>query len=242
MVRAALTHLRGQWMGALALFLVIAGGTAFAANTVFSSDIVNGEVKSVDIGNNQVAAADLGPDSVGLDALDPAAFAAPDIAPTAAGGTYEIADNAVQGGEVTDDVLTGADVRESTLTALDAHETGYSTCDPHDVTFIDCAEITFTLGRPMPVLGTWTYGFGTDGGDPPGGVCRITVDGGSGVRVNLQTEDDSDYSLGGIPVSDVFNLGAGSHTLGFQCLEAGPSFADIVIKNLHIAAIELGFD
>jgi hypothetical protein len=46
-------------MGALALFLVIAGGTAYAANTVFSSDIVNGEVKSVDIATGGVQSADV---------------------------------------------------------------------------------------------------------------------------------------------------------------------------------------
>ena len=54
-----IVHLRAQWMGALALFLVIAGGTAYAADTVFSTDIVDGEVKSVDIGNNQVQSADV---------------------------------------------------------------------------------------------------------------------------------------------------------------------------------------
>jgi hypothetical protein len=54
-----LAHLRAQWAGFLALFLVIAGGTAYAANTVFSADIVNGEVKSVDIGDNQVLTADV---------------------------------------------------------------------------------------------------------------------------------------------------------------------------------------
>ena len=45
---------RGQWAGLLALFLVIAGGTAYAANTVFSTDIVDGEVKSADLANNAV--------------------------------------------------------------------------------------------------------------------------------------------------------------------------------------------
>ncbi len=52
-------HLRRQWMEALALFLVLTGGVAYAANTVFSSDIVNGEVKSVDIGTGQVQTADV---------------------------------------------------------------------------------------------------------------------------------------------------------------------------------------
>jgi hypothetical protein len=129
-----LDHLRRQWMGALALFLVLSGGTAYAANTVFSEDIVDGEVKGVDIGNNQVRSADvrddtlaggglqsadLAPSSVGLGELDPAAFAGPDIAPTAGGGAFEIADNAVQGFEVSDNALTGADISERTLSVAD---------------------------------------------------------------------------------------------------------------------------
>lgn len=53
---------------------------------------------------------------------------------------------------------------------------------------------------------------------------------------------DEDYHLGGLPVSDVFNLDAGTHTLGFQCHEVLPDDSDLVIHQLHIAAIELGFD
>ncbi len=41
-------------IGALALFVVLTGGTAYAANTVFSSDIVNGQVKTADLANNAV--------------------------------------------------------------------------------------------------------------------------------------------------------------------------------------------
>ena len=37
----------------------LTGGVAYAANTVFSTDIVNGEVKSVDIGTGQVQSADI---------------------------------------------------------------------------------------------------------------------------------------------------------------------------------------
>ena len=59
MISTILAHLRAQWMGALALFLVLAGGTAYAANTIASSDIINGEVKSVDVGNNQVRSVDV---------------------------------------------------------------------------------------------------------------------------------------------------------------------------------------
>ena len=37
-------------LATLAFFGVLAGGTAYAANTVFSADIVNGEVKTADLG------------------------------------------------------------------------------------------------------------------------------------------------------------------------------------------------
>ena len=43
-----LGHLRAQWAGVLALFLVLTGGVAYAANTVFSTDIVDGEVKTAE--------------------------------------------------------------------------------------------------------------------------------------------------------------------------------------------------
>ncbi len=56
---------RAQWAGLLALFLVIAGGTAYAADTIGSSDIINGQVKSADIGNNQVRSADVRDDTLG---------------------------------------------------------------------------------------------------------------------------------------------------------------------------------
>jgi hypothetical protein len=60
-------------MATLAVVLVVAGGTAYAANTVFSTDIVNGEVKSVDIGTNQVRSVDIqneGPNGGGLTSAD----------------------------------------------------------------------------------------------------------------------------------------------------------------------------
>ena len=46
-------------MVTLLAFVVLGGGAAYAANTVFSADIVNGEVKSVDIGTGQVRSADV---------------------------------------------------------------------------------------------------------------------------------------------------------------------------------------
>jgi hypothetical protein len=52
MLAKLFAHLRQQWLGALALFLVLTGGSAYALaghNTVFSDDIVNDEVRSADL-------------------------------------------------------------------------------------------------------------------------------------------------------------------------------------------------
>jgi hypothetical protein len=52
-----LAHLRQQWIGVIALLVVLSGGTAYAldgSNTVFSDDIVDGAVKTADIGSGQV--------------------------------------------------------------------------------------------------------------------------------------------------------------------------------------------
>jgi hypothetical protein len=69
MLRSILQGIRQQWMGALALFLVLTGGTASALdghNTVFSDDIVNGEVKTSDLAPGSVSAAKLADGSVTL--------------------------------------------------------------------------------------------------------------------------------------------------------------------------------
>jgi hypothetical protein len=236
-------------------------------NEVKGDDINNGAVTSADINNSNgvfsedvrddtapgggLAATDLQAGSVGTSELSSSAFLSGDIA-RAGGGAFEITADAIQssevsgstltGSDVAADSLTGSDVSESTLVALDAHDGGYPTCDPHDSEFIDCGELSFTLGRPMSVSAFWTYGFGTDGGDPPIGTCRTVIDGSPKTTFNLHSEDDSDFNLGGIPVSDVLALGAGAHTIGFQCEEDAPNSSDIVIEQLRMMVIELAFD
>ena len=67
-------------MGALALFLVLAGGTAYAANTIGSADVIDesltaddlaaGSVGTSEVGFGVLTAADLGTGSVGASELD----------------------------------------------------------------------------------------------------------------------------------------------------------------------------
>jgi hypothetical protein len=73
----------------LALMVALSTGTAYAANTVFSEDIVDGEVKTQDIHNNAVNSNKVAPDSL---------------------AAADLADGAVGSGEVLDDSLTSSDV------------------------------------------------------------------------------------------------------------------------------------
>ena len=67
MARRLFAHLRQQWIGVVALLLVLTGGTAYAldgSNTVFSDDLVNGEVKGLDLGADSVGSGKVADGSV----------------------------------------------------------------------------------------------------------------------------------------------------------------------------------
>jgi hypothetical protein len=70
------THLRNQWMGALALFLVLAGGTAWAA-----SELSKNEVKSKHIAKKQVKKSDLANEAVNTKKVRNASLLGEDFAP-----------------------------------------------------------------------------------------------------------------------------------------------------------------
>ena len=97
MFRRVASHVRDQWMGALALFLVVAGSSAYAANTVFSSDIVDGQVKTADLDNGAVSVAKIADGSITGD---------------------KVKDGAIQGRDVLDNNLKGTDIDESTLSNI----------------------------------------------------------------------------------------------------------------------------
>ena len=122
MLRKVLAHLRAQWMGALALFLVVAGGTAYAANTVFSSDIVNGEVKSVDIGNSEVNAADLASGSVNGGKLKNDSTA-----------SRHVVNNSLKSDDIADGQLKDEDVGQAAIAnfAVNVGSIAADDCDDH---------------------------------------------------------------------------------------------------------------
>jgi hypothetical protein len=109
-VRRALAHLR-EWSGVAALLLVLTGGVAYAANTVASSDIIDGEVKTQDLAANAVNSSKISDGQVTEADIGQGAVA-----------TAELKNDAVTSQKVLNDTLVGNDVAANTLKGADIDE------------------------------------------------------------------------------------------------------------------------
>jgi hypothetical protein len=131
-VRRRLTY--ANVVATLALFVALSTGGAYAANTIFSGDIVDGEVKTPDLAAEAVTSGKLKLGSVttnrlaggavttekvknenltGADVLDSTIRSA-DIAPLTITG-FDIGFNAIEDVHVKDDILTEFDIEEARL-------------------------------------------------------------------------------------------------------------------------------
>lgn len=127
-------YIRQHHIGLIALFLVLTGGSAYAldgSNTVFSDDIVNGEVKEADVGQGAVASPEVKNDSIVAGDVAPNSLTSPRIADGSLTGGDVASDSvtgtdirALTGADVTNDSLTGADVDEDTLVGGPTNPTG----------------------------------------------------------------------------------------------------------------------
>ena len=94
-------------LAATAFFLALATGSAYAANTILSSDIVDGEVKTPDLATAGVTGPKLAQSAVGTDKLVGGAVT-----------SDKVKDGTLAGRDVFDNSLKGADIDESTLTNI----------------------------------------------------------------------------------------------------------------------------
>jgi hypothetical protein len=107
-------------MSTLAVFLAVGGGAAYAANTVFSTDIVDGEVKTPDIASSAVTTGKIGNNQVFSsnvrdDTLPNGGLTAVDLAPGSV-GSDEIADAAVTNAKIGDGAVTSAKIGDAAVT------------------------------------------------------------------------------------------------------------------------------
>lgn len=129
------THVRQNVVGYVAIFLTLTTGTAWAAATISSEDVIDNSLRSVDLKNNAavrsadvvdevLTAADLAALSVGRSEVDPAVFASGDIDLQSNG--YGVSPNAIQSSEIEDGQVTGGDVTNNNLTGDDILESSLS--------------------------------------------------------------------------------------------------------------------
>jgi hypothetical protein len=243
-LRSRLTY--ANVMSTIAVFLALATGGAYAANTVFSTDIVDGEVKTADLGANavigtkitdgtvhsaeigdgQVRNKDLAGDAVGSDKIIDAAVGAVDLAP-----------NAVFTSNVADNTLTGADIAESTLSdvpqadkldgltrsdlntkVLDTVHAG--PCNPTSTSYINCGPAAaITLIAPSDVLVMLSGGWFGTGTGPDEGDCRLNIDGLLGQPFPFG-QNGNEHDAGSRPASLTFSF-------AHQTLAAGAHSAQL---------------
>jgi hypothetical protein len=124
-------HFRNNVVGYVALLISLTMGTAWAAATIGSAEVIDNSLRSVDLKNNAavrssdvvdevLTAADLAPLSVARAEIDPEAFASGDIDPQSNG--FGISPNAIQSSEIEDGQVAGSDVTNNNLTGDDILE------------------------------------------------------------------------------------------------------------------------
>ena len=124
----------------LALTIAVGTGGAYAANTVFSTDIVDGEVKNADIAGNSITSNRIYPGSVtntdiGADAVDgskvfDASIGAADLGFESV-NSGEIATDAVNGSEVAANAIDSDEILDNSLTLRPRPELGQRPRDRH---------------------------------------------------------------------------------------------------------------
>jgi hypothetical protein len=160
-MQSIIRHVRHNLVAFLALFVALTGSTAYAAGSVFSEDIVNGEVKTPDLAAQGVNANKLAPDSVSSTKVLDNSLKGQDIDESSLAlsfqGTADViskrasAPASVGGGQLVLDVPGFGEVRSKNCSQKSARSSFFNdTAKTVDV-FTD---VTATLGSP------------DDGGDP----------------------------------------------------------------------------
>jgi hypothetical protein len=107
-IRSRLTY--ANVVATLALFIALGTGSAYAANTIGSSDVIDGSLTGADIQNESLVGGDeLAPDSVGGGRIRDGGIKTQDIFDGTV-GTDDVADNALTGGDIFDGSVGNADL------------------------------------------------------------------------------------------------------------------------------------
>jgi len=194
-----------QWAGLLALFLVLTSGTAYAlAGTVFSDDIVDGQVTTADVADDDTRRALRGAD---------------------------IRNGSLTSAEFAPDSVTGARIDESSLATVPMAAQGGTgrygydgACNPESTTWLRCSSLVVTLDKPGRILligqVTAMVEAANEWGD---GGCRLS-DGTVAIDASQTQvewdEEDVEEGRNHITMTAVTNLlPAGTRAVGIDCYD-----------------------
>ena len=243
-MRRLRAHIRSNAVGYVALLILAGSATALEGkNTVYSDDIVDGEVKKPDLAlgavrtehilDGQVDHTDLAPDSLnGAKVADA----------TLDGGAF--ADDSITGVDV--DTVSGDDIAEDSLgevprarVAGRGRSAEGGSCNPENAGYVSCVQVSIDL----PASGrVFVHGFGN--GRPEAntsqgfGDCAIytSATGGypSTVRVNSDTSSGGEFGIS--LVTDP--VGPGTVSFELHCNEVAPG--GILYRNVGVSAFQIG--
>ena len=137
----------------LCLVLVVGGGVAYAANTVGSEDIINGQVKSADIGTGQVRSIDVGNDNLTGD---------------------DVQDNSLTTNDVNTGSLFGSDIFDGTLTSADIGTSAVASSEIANGSIVSSDIATHGSTRAGSTAPT-TTATSASAGSPSGRCTTITI-------------------------------------------------------------------
>ncbi len=227
-------------MSSIAVFAVLAGGTAYAAGgTIHSSDIVDGEVKSVDVGDGEVKSADVKDES--LTTFDISTMLGADVVDGSLTGadiqdgslnSADLANNSVSGSKVSDNSLTGADIDESTLNLAPVSTTTFANFQgPKAVsTLVPIMDKTVPAGS-WAVTATVNSSVGTEShsGDVTRDVVCSLRDGGLhflGGATDRRTAPAGQAAKRTLTMTGGFQSQASSNTVSVWCGAQGTEIID----------------
>ena len=184
----------------LALTIAVGTGGAYAANTVFSTDIVDGEVKTADLdadavttfklGNGAVHTNNLGvnsvtgdkvaADAIGSGSVNDESLTSNDLATNSVNAT-EVADGAIDSGEIFDDSLLDTDLASGSVRSPEIQDGQVATADlgSNSVTSAKVASNTLTSAD---IVGASSSGHVSLSGIPNGRCTQVNF-GVSGAQV-----------------------------------------------------------
>jgi hypothetical protein len=177
------------------LLVVLSGGTAYALdgkNTVFTDDIVNGEVRSVDVANDDTAFA--------LHGID-------------------VANDSLTGTDIRESTLGRVpDALSATVGGI-GRSTSLNGCNPSDATLITCATVSMTLPTASRVLLIGRVRAIADDGQTQGyGSCDLGTNFSgplTGSSVEIFTNQNTLSQVPLMAVTPV--IGADSVSFGIDC-------------------------